>query len=217
MQTKGSFKNFIEKIKQKKIILLFSLIYNFVWATCKILFGVFTLSYFFCISGAYTLLFGFIKKIYLKNYKTDDADEIKGKSITISILLIISGVLFTFYIARLFFVDSTKEYGLVLSIVIATFSFAELGISIYNFTKAKKTQDLLLQTFKGCSLVSSCFAIVLTQVALLSATGTPSNFYNAITGIIFGFITIIIGLYLLIKSTKTKTTDSISHNDSKEI
>ena len=75
-------------------------------------------------------------------------------------------------------------------------------LSIYNFIKAKRTKDILLQSFKGCSLVTSCFAIVITQVALLSATSTPADFYNGLTGTILGLFAIIIGIYLLIKSSK---------------
>lgn len=190
--------------KAKNVVLLISLVYNFIWAIAKIIFGVFNFAYFFCVSGASSLLFAFIKKVYLKNYKSDDFSTRRGKSITISVLLIFSCVLFTFYALRLFFISDTKEYGLITSISIATFSFTELGLSINNFIKAKKTEDILLTSFKGCSLVSACYSIVLTQVALLSATKTPANYYNALTGVIFGFISICIGVYLLVNSINKK-------------
>lgn len=204
MSNNDKLNSLISKIKQKNILLLLSVVYSYTWAICKIIFGVFTFSYFFCISGASTLLFGFIKKIYLTNYKSNDFNEKCGKSITISILLIISSSLFTFYMAKFFFVEDIQSYGLILSIAIATFSFAELGISIYNFTRAKDSQDILLQSFRGCNLSSSCFAIVLTQVALLSATQTSNNFFNGLTGVIMGSFAILIGIYLLIKSIQAK-------------
>lgn len=195
----------ILKEKAKHInVLLISVIYNFVWAVCKIIFGVFSGLYFFCVSGASTLLFGFTKQLYLKNHKLDDHAEKLGKSITIAILLIISSALFTFYMARLFFIDDTKQYGLILSIAIAAFSFAELGLSIYHFTKAKRTDDILLQTFRGCNLASSCFAIVLTQVALLSATESANNMLNGLTGVILGGFSVLIGVYLLIQCLKNR-------------
>lgn len=40
------YKNVKEKAKQHNIVLLISIIYNFVWAICKILFGVFNQLYF---------------------------------------------------------------------------------------------------------------------------------------------------------------------------
>lgn len=204
MNVKEMFFNLKEKAKQYHIVLLSSLVYNFVWAVCKIIFGVFTKGYFFCVSGASTLLIGFVKRVYLKNYYKDDFDLKKGKSITIAILIIISSALFGFYMARLFFIDSITEYGLIMSISIATFSFGELGFAIYNFVKARKNKDILQQSFRGCSLASSCFAITLTQVALFSAMETPANNLNALTGIIASALAILIGVYLLVKALKLK-------------
>lgn len=205
MSGNEKIKNLINKAQQKKFFLLCSLIYNFVWAVCKIVFGALSGLYFFCVSGGSTILLGFTKKVYLKNYKTDDLAKKRNKSINIAILLLVSSILFVVYMARLFFVEDAKEYGLILSIAIAAFSFSEFGISIYHFFKAHKTDDILLQSFKGCSLASSCFAIVLTQVALLSATGADGNLYNAVTGVIFGSFALIIGLYVLIKAIKASS------------
>lgn len=201
MKENTFIKNIIEKAKQKKIVLLISLVYNFVWAVCKIVFGIFTFSYFFCVSGANTLLFGFIKRIYLKNYQSNQKQKIE-KSITIATLLMVSGFLFTFYMARMFFNPTIKEYGTILAITIATFSFFELGYSIYNFLKAKKSNDILLQSYRGYNLVSSLFAIVLTQVALCSMQKAQSNVFNGITGVVCGVGAIIISIYLLVKAVK---------------
>lgn len=207
MQIKKKLLSLRDKLVQKKIFLKLSLIFNFVWAVCKIIFGVFTFSYFFCVSGASTILFGFVKKVYIKYFNSNDYDEKRTKSIIISVLLIFSSVLFTFYMARLFFIKQTNEYGLIVSILIAAVSFTELILSIYNFIKSKKSTDVLLKSFKGCSLVSSCYAMAITQIALLSATDNQSNFYNGITGVIFGCIAIIIGLYLLIIAMKDSNTN----------
>lgn len=202
--------NLIKKAKHKNIVLLLSLIYNFVWAACKIIFGFINFSYFFCVSGISTLLFGFMKKIYLKNFNIDNFYERKKKSISISILLIVSSSLFTFYMARLFFIPTISNYGLITSITIAAFSFTELGLSLHNFLKSKKSNDPLLQSIKSCSLASSCFAITLTQVSLLSATNTSNNFYNGLTGVIFGIFAILIGIYSLVKSKTAKDNCNFS-------
>lgn len=205
MKVKEKILKIKEMAKQKNLVLLISIIYGYVWSTCKIVFGVFSKAYYFSVSGASTLLFAFIKHVYLKNYNSDDQEEKMGKSLTIAILLIISSALFTFYMSRLFFIDEQSSYGLIMSITIATFSFTELGISISEFVKSKKTKDVLLQSFRGCSLASSLFAIVLTQVALMSATESTNNFFNGLTGLIFGVFSILIGVYLIINSFKNKT------------
>lgn len=192
----------IEKARQKKLGVLISSLYSFAWAVCKIVFGAITLSYFFCVSGVSTLLIGVVKRIYLKNYKNQSINEKKQKSALIAILIIISSVLFVLCMAKYFFETDVGQYGLILSITIATFSFVELGVAVYSFYKAKKADDILLQSFKGCSLVSGCFAISLTQVALLSATKTQANLFNGITGVALGTVAILIGVYLLIKTKK---------------
>lgn len=220
MGFKTTISNFSNKVKQSKICLIFATIYAFVWSVGKILFGAFSAGYFFCVSGASSLLFAFVKKIYLSNCKNDNEQEKRGKSITISILIICSGVLFTFYMARLFFIDDVKHYDIIWSITIAAASFFELGLSIFNLHRAKKSKDILLQSFRGYSVASSCYAIVLTQVALLSATNTPTasaNFYNALTGVILGGVAVLIGVVLLIISCQKKIVNLPLTDNGEEI
>lgn len=79
MQIKKKLLSLRDKLVQKKIFLKLSLIFNFVWAVCKIIFGVVTFSYFFCVSGASTILFGFVKKVYIKYFNSNDYDEKRTK------------------------------------------------------------------------------------------------------------------------------------------
>lgn len=186
----------LKKINKQSVFLV--MIINFVWAVGKIIFGVFSHLYFFCVSGANTLILGFTKRIYLKHLSTNDYHTRQRKALNLAILIIISGALFTFYMTRCFFLPDNTNYGLILSITIATFSFGELGLSIYKFSHASKSKDPLLRSSKASSLVSSLYAITLTQVALLSATNSTNNFYNGLTGIIMGSFSIILGIILLI-------------------
>lgn len=196
---KSNLKSAINTLKQQKIVTITSMIYNFVWASGKILLGVLTGAYFLCISGTNTLLIGFIKKTYVSNSKENDQTLKSNKSLIIAVLLLITGILFTLYMCRLFFLKDSQEYGLILSISIATLSFFELGFAIYSLVQVSKTDDILLFSYKCCSLATSGFAIVTTQVALLSACKTNTPVYNAITGTVFGLISIIIALILMQK------------------
>lgn len=196
---KSNLKSAINTLKQQKIVTITSMIYNFVWASGKILLGVLTGAYFLCISGTNTLLIGFIKKTYVSNSKENDQTLKSNKSLIIAVLLLITGILFTLYMCRLFFLKNSQEYGLILSISISTLSFFELGFAIYSLVQVSKTDDILLFSYKCCSLATSGFAIVTTQVALLSACKTNTPVYNAITGTVFGLISIIIALILMQK------------------
>lgn len=189
--------------KRIKFLTTTTMIYNFVWAVCKIVFGALMSAYLFCISGAYNILIGFAKKTFLSN-RNRSVDK-NTKSLVIGILILISGFVYAFYTASFFIWPKESDYGLILSIAIATCSFVELGLAIYNIMKAKQKKDILLFSLRSCNLATAAYAMVLTQIALLSATGTEnvSNF-NAITGIIAGTVAIAIASAVIIKSQEHK-------------
>lgn len=185
------------KIFRTKIITYTTMVYNFFWSILKIFFGVFMNSFLYCISGVYTLLFGFIKKIFLSNHANKEVN-LETKSIIIGVLLTISGFAFGLYMGRLFFVSYEANYGLIWSIAIAGCSFVELGLAIFNLRKARKGDDILLFSLRCCNLSASFFAIVLTQVALLSATKAENtSFSNAITGVVASILVVVLGFVVI--------------------
>ena len=114
-------------------------------------------------------------------------------------------LVYCLYMGRLFFVSSTTKYGEITAITIAAFSFLELAISIRNLVKSYKAKNILLMSLRSCNIASSFFALVLTQVAILSAvTEVDHSFYNAIGGIVFGALAFFVGLVQLIVGYKYK-------------
>lgn len=184
-----------------KLLTTTTMIYNFVWAVCKIVFGIWMSAYLFCISGAYNILIGFAKKTFLSN--RNKSTDTNTKCLIIGILILIAGLVYALYTASFLVWPKDGNYGLILSIAIATCSFVELGISIYNVLKARRKNDHMLFSLRSCSLATACFAIVLTQIALLSATNTKNvSVFNSSAGIIAGTVAIIIGIIVIIKSSK---------------
>ncbi len=220
-----TIKNHIQTLKDPdkrvKVITFFTMLYNFFWAIGKILFGVFMQTYIYCISGAYTLLLGFSKKIFVSNHNVDKEIDIETKSLIIGILLTISGIAFGIYMGGLYIWQHDYDYGLIWSIAIAACSFVELGIAIYNLLKVRKKDDILLFSLRCCNIASSLFAIVLTQVALLSATGTENTYmYNATTGIIASVLVICVGFIVIGKSAflqKKKASENIQQKTNKKL
>lgn len=194
-----------DKTKRIKFITFLTMIYNFIWSVAKIIFGVFSTMFFFCLSGVMTLLIGFIKKIFYNNIEHDSFKIKYKKSQIINILLIIIGILFIVYMLKLIFFPESSSYSLIASITIAAFSFGELGVSIYNIVQARKSKDILLTNLRNCNFASALFAIVLTQTAILSAQGVDASLYNVITGSIAGFVVVIAVINLiLLKINKQK-------------
>ena len=195
-----------DKTKRIKFITFLTMIYNFIWSVAKIIFGVFSTMFFFCLSGVMTLLIGFIKKIFYNNIEHDSFKIKYKKSQIINILLIIIGILFIVYMLKLIFFPESSSYSLIASITIAAFSFGELGVSIYNIVQARKSKDILLTNLRNCNFASALFAIVLTQTAILSAQGVDASLYNVITGSIAGFVVVVIAVInlILLKINKQK-------------
>lgn len=111
--------------------------------------------------------------------------------------------------STLFVYPQLEQYDVIVAIAIATFSFIELAISIRNALIDRKRGDTLLSALRNCNLASAIFAIVLTQVALMTSQGEDASIGSAISGIIAGVIVVIIAVIYLIK-LKRRQKDMIA-------
>lgn len=93
---------------------------------------------------------------------------------------------------------------MILAITIALFSFIELGISIYQLYKSKGKNDLVNTSFRIMNLSISLFSLVNTQSSIFMALNKVNNKANGSFGILVGSITILLGLYLVIKIIRSK-------------
>lgn len=191
-----------------------TMIANFVWASLKFVFGIFTASYFFCISALYTIGVGFAKKTYFNGleYKMNINKANKYYARMAGILLL-ANLIHIVYMVRLFFYPSNFNYGMIVSISIAALSFTEVGLAIAGLIKSNRRNDLLLSGFKSISLNTALQSIVLTQIAIMSfAEAGDSSKYNALSGCIFGGMCIMITLFMFMKSYRIKKTTGITIN-----
>lgn len=116
-----------------------------------------------------------------------------------AILILVASAIFVMYMSRLFFMEYTYTYSTIMGVAIATFSFTELGIAIGGLVSATKKNHYLMMGIKCCNLSSALIAIVLTQIALLSLPETiNASFYNAITGVVLGGLSMLIGVFMII-------------------
>lgn len=188
-----------DRIKRIRLFTLLGFLYNIIWSTGKILFGIFSKAFFFSISGVHTLCIGIIKSIFFRHYQNaDEKKELKVSTI-MGLLIIISATTFIAYMVRLFFIEDESSYGTITSIAIAAFSFGDLGVGIHNFIKSLKEKDIMLIGLRSCNIVSGFYAIVLTQVAILSAMGENNSIANALGGTVFGICALLMGVMLLIR------------------
>lgn len=196
------------KENRHKVIVIIGIIYGFVWSLIKVIIGIFTYDYLYLISGIYTLFIAINRNLYLNLYFK------AKKNINIyfmAIFLVIIGIAYTIYAARLFFIPNKNiNYSLKLAIAIAFISFVELGYAIYTFLAVKNKKDIIPLAYRTMGLATGLFALVNTQSAIMMANGTQSNFADGLFGVIAGVITIILGFYLMIQIKKYQVKNKLS-------
>lgn len=215
MKFKELFVKFFEKgsVFRTQVITFVTMVYNFFWSIGKILFGIFWHGYIYVLSGGYTLLIGFSKRIFVKHHNKEFNKE--TKSIIMGVLILISGCAFAVYTGTFLVWHQINTFGLIWSIFLAACSFVEMGIAIFNLSRVKKKNDIMLSALRCCNFVSAMFAIVITQVAILSATNQNDvSLFNACTGIVVGVAATFIGIYIIAKACKINELKKQLPNDS---
>lgn len=192
-------KSFEEKIEFSSFI---SILSNFIFAIGKILITIYTKSIFFLISGTINLCMGLAKRECYLGIKKPNTLPFKKRNRLVSLLVMIAGLMYILYMGRLLIFDvKTTNYTMLMGITIAAVSFVEMGFSITGLIKVK-TSGNFYRNIKIINLVSGFNAMVSTQIAILSFTGsTNTNLANGLFGIGVGFLTIILGIFILILPT----------------
>lgn len=189
---------FHDKDYRTSKITMFTMYYNYIWAGIKIIFGIFFSTFYFCLSGIYTILIASTKRVFHNNYNQVDKNTSLKKFLKMAILILVASVIFILYMCRLFFIEYSYSYNKIIGIAVAAFSFTELGISIGGLIRATKKNNFLMMAIKCCNLSSAFIAIVLTQISLLSIKPELNvNFYNALSGVIFGMLSALIGIFMI--------------------
>ncbi len=192
----------INKIYKNELILIITTIFNYIWSIIKIILSIFINGYLYLLSAFSTLFIGINKNIYLVRKKYENKYLI---SFIISFFLILIGIFYlTYSVTLLNKINENKGYSMILAITIALFSFIELGISIYQLYKSKGKNHLVNTSFRIMNLSISLFSLVNTQSSIFMALNKVNNKANGSFGILVGSITILLGLYLVIKIIRSK-------------
>lgn len=174
----------------------------------KIVIGIFTSSFFMFINALYTLGITIAKYLSLKtnreiqltsNNSLESRKREYSNYYVVGIIILISSIIYAIYSINHFLGSTSTNYTLIVGIAIATFTFTELTMAIIGLVSARKNRDILSETIKLIYLASSLISLVLTQTAILSFSHEGDvSFYNGLSGIIFGCLAAIIGIYMII-------------------
>ena len=172
-----------------------SMCLNAVLAIGKILFGLF-FGFVFCIAGTFNAFMFLAKHECFLGIKTNKK-TFEERNKMISIFLFVASIIYIIYMARLVFFDvKVYDYTMIMGIMIACVSFVELGVAIYGLFRVKKSGHYH-RNIKIINLCSALTAIILTQIAILTFTGTPNvNMLNGFSGMGVGVVALLLAIYI---------------------
>lgn len=120
----------------------------------------------------------------------------KARNSLIALFMLIAGLVYIFYMGRLLIIGGGSErYGTIKAIMTATIAFFEMGLAVYGLIKTKN-KGHYYRDIKIISFVSGMTAIMTAQIALTSLSDKDTNFYNGITGVIIGVVTVLLAVYV---------------------
>ncbi len=123
----------------------------------------------------------------------------------VGVILALAGLAYVTYSIRLFFGGTPGNYGQIMGIAIAFYTFLEFGLQIADLIRLRKQHNLEAEAMRLISFCSILVSFVLTQSALMSSS-SPGN--HAITdgmaGVFFGSLVMLVGIIMLLRHRKIK-------------
>lgn len=161
-------------------------------------------SFFMFANALYSTGMGAARFVAIKMYVQDKKRQIKNYQL-VGIIISLSSICYVLYSVRLFFSGSTGSYTMYTALVIAFYTFIEFGINIREAFRIRKSKKLESKALRAISFSSTLLCFVLTQTAIMSFSSEGDNsFSNALSGVVFGGLAALTGLYVIIDSFRYK-------------
>jgi divalent metal cation (Fe/Co/Zn/Cd) transporter len=173
---------------------------NIALAAGKSALGIAGGSLFLGVAALYNAGMALAKRTAIRGYK-------KGGQpyFAVGMITSVSGVMFMLYCPYYFLFGNPMRYTMNEALAIATMTFTEIGTAIYGIKAAGKVNNPALSAIKLTSLTTALVSLTLTQTAILSfAEKNDMSFYNGLSGLLFGFLAALIGVYMMIRAVFIK-------------
>lgn len=186
--------------KQQRIFRRITLIKSGFLIIGKLLITIVSLSVFMLLNAFYSLGMGIAKYM---------AYGIKGKGKReqiivfrqIGCVIVATGLCYVFYSIRLFVTSERIYFPPIIANIIAIYTFIEFGLNIRNYIKIWNNHDLESEAIRHIRLSATLISFVMTQVAILSFAAEDFPLTSSgLSGIIFGGMAALIGVYMVIRS-----------------
>lgn len=190
--------------------LAFSLTVSIVYGLYNGVIGIVNGSVWFGSLAAYYLLLTLIRSAVLFNRsksKGEGGDLRSAKTYLASgVGILLLNIALSVSIFQMIFDEKGFEYGEYMIYVSALYAFIKIGMSIYNFIKAQKQKDLIIESARNINLIDSAVSILALQTAMLytfSGGAMDVSLANTLTGSAVTVCTYSVAIYMIIKGIKT--------------
>src|SRR5574344_373084 len=197
----------IEKYKaksndEKRIIQsYFSFSFGIIYSIVQFLFFIMTNSFFLVDSSLFSLSLCLSRLFCIIGYKLDKDNKRLVYVILSSILLAGGGVLYAIYSMRLLYGELPTDFGIIISITIALFSFIFIIKAIIVLIKERHNNNKYARNIRIIAFVSGLVNILLTQMSLIMANSPDTNQkYNLYFAFGIAIVTILLGAYSIIRN-----------------
>ena len=197
---------FISKaIKERKLIFTrVSILKDIFLVVGKGILSVISVSFFMFVNALYSAGMGIARFLAVRMHNEDKKEQVKSYRY-VGIIISISSICYVLYSVRLFFGGKTGDYDMYIALVIALYTFVEFGINIKEAIRLHKSKALEAKALRATSFSSTLICFVLTQTAIMSFAGEGDNgFANALSGVVFGTLASLVGLYVILDSISNK-------------
>jgi len=170
----------------------------------KAIISVISVSFFMFVNALYSAGIGVARFVALKMHTQEGKKQIRSYRL-VGIIICISSICYVLYSVRLFFGGKTGTYSMNIALVIALYTFVEFGINIREAFRLRKSKALEAKALRAISFSSTLLCFVLTQTAIMSFAAVGDNsFINALSGVAFGGLAALIGLFVIADSLRHK-------------
>ena len=231
MKQSNNFKHFARRLKTDRpfrqlVFFCAAFVFNIAYAVYNGVMGIVLSSIWFgSLAGYYMVLsvmrggvaYG-ARKIYSKEKEAEEKDERSKLIIYLSsgIMLLVLSLALSCAIVQMSLEGKKFEHAGLLIYVAAVYTFFKITVAIVNFVKVTREDDYIRRTICDIALADALVSVLALQTAMFAAFDSEADvrWANAATGGVIGFITVAIGVVMIIISAiKLKRLKSGGENE----
>lgn len=199
--TRDSIKIVSALIRHRKLVFTrITILKDAFLVASKTAISIISLSFFMFANALYSAGMGITRFYAVRMHTQDRVQQIKSYRF-VGFIISVASICYVIYSVRLFGGGKTETYSMHIALVIALYTFVEFGINVRDAFRLRKSKALEAKALRAISLSSTLLCFVLTQTAIMSFAAEGDNsFTNALSGVVFGGLAALVGLYIIVDS-----------------